>query len=77
MITYGPFELPPTTGAFQKDDQKLLTIHYEYGQPVISVVSYDRAAEISHWGDNLNIQDNVHIRNDGPEYVPTTFHGIA
>lgn len=69
VITYGPFDdLPPTTGKFfAKEDQQLLSVHYEYETPVLSVVSLDRWAEISHWGDNLNIQDNVHIRNDGPE----------
>ncbi|KIM19466.1 hypothetical protein M408DRAFT_47828, partial [Serendipita vermifera MAFF 305830] len=69
VITYGPFQdLPPTTGLpFHRENQKLLTVHYEYDSPIISVVSLDRSAEISHWGDNLNIQDSVHIRNDGPE----------
>jgi oligosaccharyltransferase complex subunit alpha (ribophorin I) len=69
VITYGPFQdLPATTGvSFQREDQQLLTIHYEYDSPIISVVSLDRSAELSHWGNNLNIQDNIHIRNDGPE----------
>lgn len=69
VISYGPFEnLPATTGAtFYREEQKLLTVHYEYDSAIISVVSLDRSAEISHWGNNLNIQDNVHIRNDGPE----------
>ncbi|KAG8777234.1 dolichyl-diphosphooligosaccharide--protein glycosyltransferase subunit 1 [Serendipita sp. 407] len=69
VITYGPFQdLPVTAEAlFQKEDQKLLTIHYEYDTPILSVVSLDRSAEISHWGNNLNVQDSVHIRNDGPQ----------
>lgn len=73
VVSYGPFEnLPATTGAaFQRENQQTLTIHYDYETPLITVVSMDRWAEISHWGDNLNIQDNMHIRNDGPEYVLT------
>ena len=69
VISYGPFKnLPATTGLpFHREDQKLLTVHYEYDSPILSVVSLDRSAEISHWGNNLNIQDDVHIRNDGAE----------
>jgi len=72
VISYGPFEdLPATTGPnFHREYQQLLTVHYDYETPIVTVVSMDRWAEISHWGNNLNIQDNIHIRNDGPECVP-------
>ncbi|PVG00015.1 Ribophorin I [Serendipita vermifera] len=67
VVTYGPFENIPGTTGTSFSDQQQLTIHYEYDQPLITVVTLDRWAEISHWGDNLNIQDNVHIRNDGAQ----------
>ncbi|KAG8830547.1 dolichyl-diphosphooligosaccharide--protein glycosyltransferase subunit 1 [Serendipita sp. 399] len=69
VISYGPFQDLPVTAneLFQKEDQQLLYVHYEYDSPIVRVVSLDRSAEISHWGNNLNIQDNVHIKNDGPE----------
>jgi hypothetical protein len=72
VISYGPFEdLPATTGTnFQRENQQTLTVHYEYETPIVTVVSMDRWAEISHWGNNLNIQDDLYIRNDGPECVP-------
>lgn len=69
VVTYGPFQdLPATTGLpFQQGDQQLLTIHYEYDRSIVTVVSLNRSAEISHWGNNLNIQDDIHITNDGPQ----------
>lgn len=69
VITYGPFDdLPPTAAvSFQKDEQQKISVHYEYDTPVLSVLSLDRWAEISHWGSNLNIQDDIHIINDGPQ----------
>jgi oligosaccharyltransferase complex subunit alpha (ribophorin I) len=70
-INYGPFQsVGPTVGVtFQNSEQQVLSIHYEYDKPVLSVVKYERAAEVSHWGANLNIEDKVMLRNDGPKYV--------
>jgi oligosaccharyltransferase complex subunit alpha (ribophorin I) len=45
-----------------------IVIHYSHGQPVLEVTQLKRAAEISHWGANLNIQDEIHLHNAGPEY---------
>lgn len=33
----------------------------------MEVTRLSRSAEISHWGSNLNIQDEVDLRNAGPE----------
>lgn len=70
-INYGPLQnVGPTAGVtFQNTEQQMLSIHYEHDKPVLSVVKYERAAEISHWGANLNIEDKVTLRNDGPKYV--------
>jgi oligosaccharyltransferase complex subunit alpha (ribophorin I) len=70
-LNYGPFQnVGPTVGVtFQNAEQQVLSIHYEYDKPILSVVKYERAAEISHWGANLNIEDKVMLRNDGPKYV--------
>jgi oligosaccharyltransferase complex subunit alpha (ribophorin I) len=50
VVTYGPFQdLPATTGLpFQDGDQQLLTLHCEYDSPIVTVVSLDHSAEISH-----------------------------
>ena len=70
-VNYGPFQnAGPTVGvAFQNTEQQTLSIHYEHDKPILSVVKYERAAEVSHWGANLNIEDKVMLRNDGPKYV--------
>ncbi|KAF8592190.1 oligosaccharyl transferase alpha subunit [Ramaria rubella] len=67
-ITYGPYNNIPasTTHDFLATQQRI-SIHYEIEIPVIRVLSLRRAAEVSHWGSNLNIQDNIHLKNDGAE----------
>lgn len=70
-ISYGPFQnVGPTVGVpFQTTEQQILSVHYEYDKPILSVVNYERTAEVSHWGANLNIEDKVVLRNDGSQYV--------
>jgi len=67
-ITYGPFNNIPvsSTKEFIEQKQKAIAVHYSYDGPVIEVTKLKRAAEISHWGANLNIEDNIHLHNGGP-----------
>ncbi|KAG8765199.1 dolichyl-diphosphooligosaccharide--protein glycosyltransferase subunit 1 [Ceratobasidium sp. 428] len=67
-LTYGPFHNIPESmnTRFQESKQRMLSIHYDYDQPVLTVASLQRSAEISHWGANLNIHDELVLRNDGP-----------
>ncbi|KAI0005075.1 oligosaccharyl transferase alpha subunit [Russula compacta] len=67
-ITYGPFSnIPPSASAtFIEQHQKHVVVHYFYGHPVVEITSLKRAAEISHWGANLNIQNDIALRNAGP-----------
>ncbi|KAF9513259.1 hypothetical protein BS47DRAFT_1376772 [Hydnum rufescens UP504] len=67
-VTYGPFkDIPPSDdGGFSDEIQETVKVHYQYEKPLVTVALLRRAAEISHWGSNLNIQDNIHLRNDGP-----------
>lgn len=69
VITYGPFRnfAPSASDVF--DEQQTMQIHYPYEYPLVEIASYHRHAEVSHWGANLNIDDNIHLRNVGPEYV--------
>lgn len=66
-LTYGPYSsLPPSTSsAFQTVNQVPISVHYEVNSPVLRVLSLNRSVEISHWGSNLNIQDEIHLMNDG------------
>ena len=67
-ITYGPYNnLPPSSNKdFVDKHQTPILIHYNYEQPVLEVTELKRSAEISHWGANLNIQDEIHLHNAGP-----------
>jgi len=67
-VTYGPYNNIPRSSNlnFINEHQQIVTIHYFYNYPVLAVSKLTREAEISHWGANLNIQDNIHLRNVGP-----------
>lgn len=69
-ITYGPFNnIPPTDKSFVEEKQKSVVVHYGYDHAVLEITKLERAAEISHWGANLNIQDNIFLHNGGPTCV--------
>lgn len=47
--------------------RQLASIHYMHPEPMVSFRKLDRIIEVSHWGDNLAVQDNVDLFNNGPE----------
>ncbi|KAF5388240.1 hypothetical protein D9615_000405 [Tricholomella constricta] len=67
-VTYGPYSDIPTSSnnKFIKEHQQPITVHYFHEQPVLEISKLTRTAEISHWGANLNIQDNLVLHNAGP-----------
>jgi oligosaccharyltransferase complex subunit alpha (ribophorin I) len=67
-ITYGPYNnIPPCANEdFISAYQQPVTVHYYHDQPVIELLSYNRSLEISHWGANLNTEDQIHLYNAGP-----------
>lgn len=67
-VTYGPYSniAPSANAGFLDTHQKTVVIHYQYDFPVVAVTKYQRAAEISHWGANLNIEDKIYLQNAGP-----------
>lgn len=68
-VTYGPYRnIPPSADQkFLDSHQQKVSVHYNYDQPVLEVLKLKRAAEVSHWGANLNIQDVIDLHNAGPE----------
>lgn len=68
-LTLGPFHSLPATLNKHEFEQQPLSVHYESKQPVIGLKSLKRSAEVSHWGANLNIQDEMSLVNAGPRYV--------
>ncbi|TDL29889.1 oligosaccharyl transferase alpha subunit [Rickenella mellea] len=68
-LTYGPFKNFPSSDSqhFVEKRQQRVTVHYKYDDPVMEVTELHRSAEISHWGANLNIQDEISLTNAGPK----------
>ena len=73
-VTLGPFHsLPATLGNTGNEaKQAPFHIHYESTTPVMGYRELKRSAEVSHWGNNLNIQDEISLVNNGPKYVPNS-----
>ncbi|KAN0097621.1 Ribophorin I [Tylopilus felleus] len=67
-ITYGPFyNVDSSTSAdFLSKYQQPVSVHYNFGYPVLEVTKLQRSVEISHWGSNLNIEDKINLHNAGP-----------
>lgn len=58
-VTYGPFtDVQPL--AFE-----LSTLHYENGKPMLTITELVRDLEVSHWGNNLAVEEHYALRNDG------------
>jgi len=65
-VTVGPFHAVPATlgGSVARNT---FDVHFESKEPVVGVKTLSRSAEVSHWGANLNIQDDIHLVNNGPK----------
>jgi oligosaccharyltransferase complex subunit alpha (ribophorin I) len=70
-ITHGPFSNIPQSASttFIEGHQKHIVVHYHFAHPVVEIMSLKRTAEISHWGANLNIQNDIDLHNAGPACV--------
>lgn len=68
-VVYGPYkDIPASTSAkFIEKYQQPVTVHYYHEQPVLEVRKLKRAVEISHWGANINTQDDITLYNAGPK----------
>ncbi|KAF8914591.1 oligosaccharyl transferase alpha subunit [Mucidula mucida] len=67
-LTYGHYNnVPPSANeVFFAKTQKSLLIHYNHDYPLLEISKLKRSAEVSHWGANLNIQDEMVLHNAGP-----------
>ncbi|EST08103.1 Ribophorin I [Kalmanozyma brasiliensis GHG001] len=65
IVTYGPFErvAPYSTSSPVAKG----SVHFQADAPRATIVTLDRTAEISHWGDALSITDRMLLRNAGPK----------
>lgn len=64
IVTFGPFSnlTPFRPGSAVEQG----SVHFQSETPRATIVSLNRVAEISHWGDALSISDRVLLRNTGP-----------
>ncbi|CED83380.1 Oligosaccharyltransferase, alpha subunit (ribophorin I) [Phaffia rhodozyma] len=64
VLTLGPYHsVPALTSTLSVAP---FEVHYRFNDPVISVKELKRAVEVSHWGNNLNIEDKITLSNTGP-----------
>ncbi|GAA5932202.1 dolichyl-diphosphooligosaccharide--protein glycotransferase subunit OST1 [Sporobolomyces koalae] len=45
---------------------QIAALHYQQPEAVASIRTLDRVVELSHWGSNMAIQDNIDLANSGP-----------
>ncbi|CAO3623598.1 unnamed protein product [Cunninghamella blakesleeana] len=60
-LVYGPFHNIPSE-SFQP-----LDCHFESSNPLITITYLERDLQVSHWGNNLAVEEHYHLRNDGAE----------
>lgn len=71
-VTLGPFhDVPPTlaspSSGQQRAEQVPCSVHYEYKEAVMALRTLRRGVEVSHWGANVNVQDEMDLVNIGPK----------
>ncbi|GAA5963949.1 hypothetical protein JCM21900_004081 [Sporobolomyces salmonicolor] len=54
-------------GAVADLPAQVASVHYQQPDAIASIRRLDRIVELSHWGANLAIQDNIDLANAGPE----------
>ncbi|KAL7420065.1 dolichyl-diphosphooligosaccharide--protein glycosyltransferase subunit 1 [Cryptotrichosporon argae] len=64
-LTLGPFHSLPATFGTAGVKQQPFSVHHAVTTPVMGVRTLRRSAEVSHWGANLNIQDEIALTNNG------------
>ncbi|CBQ69632.1 related to Dolichyl-diphosphooligosaccharide--protein glycosyltransferase 67 kDa subunit precursor [Sporisorium reilianum SRZ2] len=65
IVTFGPFTSVPAHTSTSAPIAPA-TVHFQADTPRATIVSLERTAEISHWGDALSITDRMLLRNSGP-----------
>jgi oligosaccharyltransferase complex subunit alpha (ribophorin I) len=66
-LTLGPFHSLPATLGNTGFEQQPFNVHYETKEPLMGMKRLRRSAEVSHWGANFNIQDDIELVNIGPQ----------
>jgi len=65
VLTYGPYgELAPTSTSDK------IRIHYEYTSPIPFVEHLQRDIEVSHWGNNVAVEEHYTLTNHAAKFYP-------
>ncbi|EPS37859.1 hypothetical protein H072_8424 [Dactylellina haptotyla CBS 200.50] len=62
-ITYGPYDDIPAQNS--DDDRITFTVRFEFTNPVVYMEKLERDIEVSHWGNNLAIEERYWMTNNG------------
>ncbi|CAO3593227.1 unnamed protein product [Absidia cylindrospora] len=60
-LVYGPFN------NVESNAHQELKCHFESTGPLITVTKLERDLQVSHWGNNLAVEEHYTVRNDGAE----------
>jgi hypothetical protein len=58
VLTYGPYDEPPSAIPSEKID-----VHFEFTAPITYVDHFERDIEVSHWGNNVAIEERYQLTN--------------
>jgi len=65
VLTYGPYDTQQPTTAFEE-----VKVHYEFTAPIPFVEQLERDIEVSHWGNNLAIEERYVLVNHAARSLP-------
>ena len=65
MLTYGPYDTQQPTTGFEE-----VKVHYEFTAPIPFVEQLERDIEVSHWGNNLAIEERYVLVNHAARFLP-------
>ena len=66
VLAYGPYgEMPPTTA----ESSERIDVHFEYTAPIVFVEHLERDIEVSHWGNNLAVEERYKLTNHAARYL--------
>ena len=71
VLAYGPYGETPTTTA---DVSTQIDVHFEYTAPIVFVEHLERYIEVSHWGNNLAVEERYKLTNRAAMYAPYKSH---
>jgi len=63
VLTYGPYGTLPPTALLEE-----ITIRYEYTAPIPFADYVERDIEVSHWGNNVAIEERYNLTNHAARF---------